>query len=193
MQNRGVQLLKLLSAMHDTCNCANAVVDVLNLLKQENGMEILGGEAWAALSVSKTTLADYRCGNHTRGLPVAAFNRLFESYLHANLGEEFEAATTASGGRARLEKSGVLLLRSMCKLVSSGFGAYEKGDELEFWNWMEKYYPDLCVYLNIGRAELSKRQDWDLEAAAQLLPLVKPSFNTSLIGTSKLDPQRPSR
>jgi hypothetical protein len=75
----------------------------------------------------------------------------------------------------------------MCKLIASGFGAHPKGDGLEFKQWMEKWYPDLYAKLNIGRAELSKRQDWALECAAQLLPLVKPLLEY-LIGTLKLDP-----
>ena len=142
MLNGGVQLLKILSAMHDTCNTANKVAVLLEVLKQESGKAIMGAEAWAAMDVSKRTMTDYLCGNHTRGLPVAAFNRLFEEYLTANLGEEFAAATTATGGRARLEKNGVLLLRSMCKLIASGFGAYPKGDGLEFKNWMERRHPE---------------------------------------------------
>jgi hypothetical protein len=102
--NGGVQLLKILSAMHDTCHTANASAVRLELLKQENGKAIMGAAAWAAMDVSKRTMTDYLYGNHTRGLPVAAFNRLFEAYLTANLGDEFAAATTATGGRARLEK-----------------------------------------------------------------------------------------
>ena len=47
--------------------------------------------------------------------------------------------------------------------------------------------PELYAKLNIGRAEFSKRQDWALECAAQLLPLVKPPLGY-LIGTLKLDP-----
>jgi hypothetical protein len=34
MANGGVQLLKILSAMHDTCTCANKVVSELNTLKE---------------------------------------------------------------------------------------------------------------------------------------------------------------
>jgi hypothetical protein len=120
MANGGVQLLKILSAMHDTCNCANKVVAELNTLKQENGKEFYGAEEWAAIHESKRSMTDYLCGNHTRGLPVAAFERNFEAHLKDTLGTKFEAAAAASGGRARLEMSGVLLLRSLCKLVCSG-------------------------------------------------------------------------
>jgi hypothetical protein len=49
MKNGGVMLLKIGSAMHDTCNTANAVVPLLAEMKELNGKEILGEEAWAAL------------------------------------------------------------------------------------------------------------------------------------------------
>jgi hypothetical protein len=130
-------------------------------------------------------MTDYLCGNHTRGLPVAAFERNFEAYLKDTLGTKFEAAAAASGGRARLEMSGVLLLRSLCKLVCSGHGACAKGDGLEFLNWCEQRYPG--VYnLKVGRAELSKRQDWMLEASEMLFALVKPMLEY-LVETLKLD------
>ena len=78
MANGGVQLLKILSAMHDTCNCANKVVSELNALKQESGKEFYGVEGWAAIHESKRSMADYLCGNHTRGLllPLSAISRL---------------------------------------------------------------------------------------------------------------------
>jgi hypothetical protein len=101
-------------------------------------------------------MTDYLCGNHTRGLPVAAFERNFEAHLKDTLGTKFEAAAAASGGRARLEMSGVLLLRSLCKLVCSGHGAHAKGDGLEFLSWCELKCPG--VYnLKIGN---EMRQTW---------------------------------
>ena len=105
---------------------------------------------------------DYLCSNHTRGLPVDAFVRLFDAYLDENLAEDFAAAVAASGSRTRLEKSGIALLRSICKLVFDGHGAYVKGDGLEFRQFLEDEYPELGK-TSVGRAELSKRQDWSLE------------------------------
>jgi hypothetical protein len=89
------------------------------------------------------------------------------------LGTKFEAAAAASGGRARLETSGVLLLRGLCKLVCSGHGAHAKGDGLEFLNWCDLKCPGVHN-LKIGRAELSKRQDRILEASEMLFALAKP-------------------
>ena len=70
--NGGVQILKVLSMMHDTCSCANKIVPQVEPLNKEPGVDILGAEMWATLEDSKATLTDYLCGNHTRGLPVAA-------------------------------------------------------------------------------------------------------------------------
>ena len=98
MSDGGVQLLKILSAMHDTCNCANKVAIVLNLLKQENAKNFFGADVWEGMDVSKMKMADYFCGNHTRGLLVAAFNRLFEEDLTGNFGEKIDAATVVSSG-----------------------------------------------------------------------------------------------
>ena len=126
--NGGVQLLKLRSAMHDTCNTANAVVPKLAEKKEASGKAFYGDDVWNSMTVQEKSLTDWLCGNHSRGLPVGAFNRLFETYLQENLGAEFQAAATVSGGRARLEKNGVALLRSMCKLTHDGWGAYAKGD-----------------------------------------------------------------
>ena len=83
IENGGVQLLKLMSEMHDTCNTANAVVPILGRKKEANGKAVLGEEAWAALPEEKRSLGDWLCGNHTRGLPVDAFNRNFEGCLRA--------------------------------------------------------------------------------------------------------------
>jgi hypothetical protein len=173
--------------MHDACSCANKVVPEVEILKKESGIAIFGEEMWATLEDSKATLTGHLCGKHTRGLPVAAFNRLFEDYLKLNFGTEFDDAKTASGGHARLEKSGVLLLRSTCKLVACGHGACAKGDGLEFKNWLENKCPGQHeLMVAIGRAELSKRQDWALEAPAALCSMVQCVLEC-LVGTLKLD------
>jgi hypothetical protein len=94
MANGGVQLLKTLSAMHGTCNCANKVVSELKAFH--------GAEGWAAVHEPKRPMADYLRGNHARGLTVAAFERDFEAHLKGTLGTKLEAAVAASGGRAHL-------------------------------------------------------------------------------------------
>jgi len=104
------------------------------------------------------------------------------------------------GGMARLEGSGVLFLRSLCRLTHVGHAQYYKGDGHAFADFLEKHYPGtvlphnshlLQIYsltvntLNlqtslgltnncVDRAEHSKRQDWSLEAAYDIFPLLYP-------------------
>ena len=40
------------------------------------------------------------CANHSRNLPIDAFNRLYEDYLTETLGGDFEAAVKATGSKA---------------------------------------------------------------------------------------------
>jgi hypothetical protein len=106
---------------------------------------------------------------------------------------------------ARLEGSGVAFLRSLCKLTHVGHAQYYKGDGHAFQDYLENHYPghnlpqpyphpqpnpdprlnqnptlhpipdltNTCVV----RAEHSKRQDWSLEAAYDIFPLVDPLLN----------------
>ena len=46
-------------------------------------------EVWAAMSDEQRCTTDYLCGNHSRNLPVAAFNRLFDEWLAEVLGDAF--------------------------------------------------------------------------------------------------------
>jgi hypothetical protein len=106
-------------------------------------------------------------------------------------------AKQAAGGKARLDCSGVLFLRSLCRLTHVGHAQYYKGmspkpyaipsiplpnfphnvtrnmkgDGQAFQDFLEEHYPGLtnaCV----DRAEHSKRQDWALEASHDILPLL---------------------
>ena len=89
------------------------------------------------------------------------------------------------GGRARLDCSGVLFLRSLCKLTHVGHGQYYKGDGNLFQDFLEKHYPGItntCV----DRAEHSKRQDWCLEAAFDIYPLIEPLLDYTV--RTLLDP-----
>jgi len=78
-----------------------------------------------------------------------------------------------TGGKARLDESGLLFLRSLCKLTHVGHAQYYKGDGHAFADFLEKEYPTLtnkCV----DRAEHAKRQDWSLEASYNIFPLMEP-------------------
>ena len=126
LEKGGVNLSKLRSLMHDTCNTANATAREIALLVEKEGRELYGDKAWESMPEEERCVLDFLCGNHTLGLPVDAFNRRFEDWIEAELGEAFAAAAGESGGRARLEKSGTVLLRSIFKLIHRGWGAYEK-------------------------------------------------------------------
>ena len=126
LEKGGVNLSKLRSLMHDTCNTANATAREIALLVEKEGRELYGKEAWESMPEEERCVLDFLCGNHTRGLPVDAFNRRFEGWIEDELGEAFAVAAGKSGGQARLEKSGTELLRSIFKLIHAGWGAYEK-------------------------------------------------------------------
>ena len=55
---------------------------------------------------------DFLCANHVRNLPIDEFNRLFEQYIKANIGEELSKITRDGNRRARVEASGLLLFRT---------------------------------------------------------------------------------
>jgi hypothetical protein len=73
----------------------------------------------------------------------------------------------------RLECSGVCFLRSICRLTHRGHAQYVKGDGDAFGDFLEFNYPGLnnnCL----SRADYSNRQDWSLEAAYEIFPLLQP-------------------
>ena len=97
-----------------------------------------------------------------------------------------KAIQMESGGRSRVEASGILFLRSLCRLTHTGHAQYAKGDGLAFSDFLKRRYPDLknrCV----GRAENSKRQDWSCEASWNLFNLMGPILQYT-IETLQLGP-----
>ena len=88
----------------------------------------------------------------------------FDAYLRRTLGDDIAALRLEFGTGTRVEASGVLLLRSLCKLTHKGHKQYPKGDGHAFENYLQKEWPGVknrCI----GRAEHSKRQDWICEAS----------------------------
>ena len=173
LTNGGVVLAKLGSVMHDTCNTANDVAHRIKVLRDDSGKLLHGVGAWNAMDADDKLWLDYLCGNHSRNLPIDAFNRRFEEYIKKILGSDIDAAKLKGGGCTRIEPSGIMLLRSICKLTHSGVKSYVKGDGLEFQNYLRDKFPETtnkCV----GRAEFSNRQDWSVEASAAIYPLMQP-------------------
>jgi hypothetical protein len=96
--------------------------------------------------------------------PLLIIKQLFEAYIRRKLGDDLAAVATEFGDRTRVEASGVLLLRSMCRLTHKGHQQYAKGDGHAFEDYLRRKWPDVhnrCV----GRAKHSKRQDWICEAS----------------------------
>jgi hypothetical protein len=182
----GVKYLKAGATMHDACHTANRSARLLAKLKKESGEEHYGEAVWAEMSEEETKMLDHLCANHSRNLPIAAFNRLFDDHLTSNHREDFEACMKAGGGRARLERDGEQFLRSICKLACQGRGCYAKGDGVQIADWLDTNYPDLKN--DTGRAELSKRQDWVLEVSAKILPMLQPLYKHLVEETLVLGP-----
>jgi hypothetical protein len=173
LRKGGVQLHKLQGVMHDTCNTANKTARLAKTLRDTSGQLYYGYDDWEQLAEIDRPWFDFLCGNHTRNLPMDAFNKEFEAYLRRVLGDDIAAMTAEYGSHTRVDPSGVLLLRSLCKLTHKGHLQYAKGDGHQFHDFLAKNWSDLgnrCV----GRAEHSKRQDWICEASWKFHNLINP-------------------
>ena len=173
MVKGGVQLHKIFGVMHDTCHTANRVARLMVELQEDKARAYHGDDAWEDLDPCQKVVHDFLCGNHSRNLLVDRFNELYDIFLDRELGEAIREARQASGGRVRLECSGVCFLRSICKLTHRGHAQYVKGDGDAFADFLAKNYPG---YSNecLSRADYSNRQDWSLEAASEIFPLLHP-------------------
>jgi len=157
----GVNMHKVRSLMHDTCNTANASAKKMKDAANDAGKAHFGAAVWENMPEERTMVLDYLCGNHTRGLPIDAWNRLHDAYLTEKLGSQLKLAE--ENGASRLERSGKSLVFSICKLCHEGFGAYAKGDGEAFHGLMVGFFDEWSGQTT-GRAALSKRQDGVLEA-----------------------------
>ena len=169
----GVQLHKIYGLMHDTCSTANRVAALMAELREEKARLHYGDDAWESAPACVKTVHDFLCGNHSRNLIVDRFNSLQDEYLERELGEAMRAARASTGGRVRLECSGVSFLRSLCRLTHRGHAQYVKGDGDAFCDFLEMNYPGLSNEC-LSRADYSSRQDWSLEAAYEIFPLLQP-------------------
>ena len=171
--NGGVMLHKLQGVMHDTCHTANKTARLAKELRNASGQLHYGYDDWEALCLEDKPWFDFLCANHARNLPMDELSRLFQDYINKELGEALKAIHVESGGRSRVEASGILFLRSLCRLTHTGHAQYAKGDGTAFADFMKRTHPALknrCV----GRAENSKRQDWSCEASWNLFNLLGP-------------------
>jgi hypothetical protein len=170
--NGGVHLQKIFGVMHDTCHAANKVASLMVELREvKANRQFHGDDTWETMAPSAKACFDFLCGNHTRNLPIDWFNRLSNKWLVTEIDEAVKTAKTASGSALRLECSREAFLRSLCKLTHHGHAQYDKGDGDAFADYLAEHYPHLtnkCV----GRADFAKRQDWSLECAFDVFPLL---------------------
>jgi hypothetical protein len=134
----------------------------------------------------------------TRETFLGDMSRHYDSWLETELGDQLRAARAATGGRARLECSGNMFLRALCKLTHRGYAQYVKGlspvtlsyytalslfdlinpksylgDGDAFADFLEENYPGVTNNC-LSRAEYSNRQDLSLEVSWELYPLLLP-------------------
>ena len=171
--NGGVKLHKIFGLMHDTCSTANRVAELMAELREKKAREFVGEDAWAVFDPCQKVVHDFLCGNHSRNLLVDRANGFYDDFLEKELGDAMRAACVASGGRVRLECSGVSFLRSLCRLTHRGHAQYVKGDGDAFADFLEVHYPGLSNEC-LSRADYINRQDWSLEAAYEIFPLLQP-------------------
>ncbi len=173
--NGGVKLHKIFGLMHDTCSTANRVTELMAELREKKAREFVGEDTWAVLDPCQKVVHDFLCGNHSRNLLVdrVNVNGYYDDFLEKELGDAMRAACVACDGRVRLECSGVSFLRSMCRLTHRGHAQYVKGDGDAFADFLEANYPGLSNGC-LSRADYSNRQDWSLEAAYEIYPLLQP-------------------
>ncbi len=103
---------------------------------------------------------------------MARYEKHYDAWLEEELGEQLRTARAASGGRARLECSGNMFLRALCKLTHRGYSQYVKGDGDAFADFLAESYPGVTNNC-LSRAEYSNRQDWSLEVSWELYPLLE--------------------
>jgi hypothetical protein len=171
--NGGVLLHKLQAVMHDTCNTANKVARLAKELRDASGQLHFAYDEWERIVAENKPWFDFLCANHARNLPMDELTRLFQIYITNELGDAMKAIQVQSSGRSRVEATGILVLRSLCRLTHIGHAQYALGDGIAFGDYLKRCYPNLksrCV----GPAENSKRQDWSCEASWNLFNLVGP-------------------
>ncbi len=77
----GVQLHKLQGSMHDTCNTANKTARLAKSLRETSGQLYYGFDEWESKAAEDKPWFDFLCGNHTRNLPMDAFNKVYLLYF----------------------------------------------------------------------------------------------------------------
>jgi hypothetical protein len=165
--------------MHDTCHTANKTARLAKELREASGQLYYGYDEWEEMANEDKPWFDFLCANHARNLPMDELNRLFNAYITTELGESIKAIQVESGGLSRVEASGILFLRSLCRLTHTGHAQYALGDGTAFSDFLARRFPAL-ISRCVGRAENSKRQDWLCEASWNLYNLLEPIMDYTI-------------
>ncbi len=70
-------------------------------------------------------------------------NRLFNAYITTELGGSIKATQVESGGRSRVEASGIMFLRLLCRLTHTRHAQYALGDGTAFSDFLARRFPAL--------------------------------------------------
>lgn len=76
---------KLQGVMHDTCNTANKTARLGKVLRETSGQLFYGYDEWETRAEEDKPWFDFLCGNHTRNLPMDAFNKVNQNYTEPRL------------------------------------------------------------------------------------------------------------
>jgi hypothetical protein len=61
-------------------------------LRDVKARQYHGEDKWATMTPQAKVCFDFLCGNHTRNLPIDWFNRLYNKWLHSEIGEAIAKA-----------------------------------------------------------------------------------------------------
>jgi hypothetical protein len=103
--------------MHDTCNTANKAAKLIIEAKNEAGVAFYGEAVWAEMSQEDRQIFDGLCCNHTRQLPVTAYDRLSKMEMENCLKPFADDLRAKMGPMARVELDGLSFMRSISKLL----------------------------------------------------------------------------
>ena len=176
----GVMLHKLRALMHDTCNAANAAAREIARRKTISGQDYFTKEVWESMDKKYTTTLDFLCGNHTRQLPITAYIRLVDKWLHREVGPTMIEIKQKVNPMLRVETNSCSLRHAMQKQLHRGFGTYAKGDGESYHHQIseaaseddEDYVEKTSGIIagSGGRAGVGSRQEGQASAAYHLYP-----------------------
>ena len=149
----------------DTCNTAEKAKAILAKMISSGKREMIGEEAWAALSQEEqdaaTRVHKLDCHQHMRNI----FLKEMSTAQAAHVAAELKPFLDAFSSWDRMTTDYTQLLRAAYKELHHG-NKYYKGKGREFWVWLRRTHPKVFA-IHFERAE-GGRQDLDYDAAIPL-------------------------